>query len=107
MLRYDYFRDGFGLPNLPERLGWQVEQIRFFFGVASLTVLTGRDMVVGFRSSTGAMGGARVTRANDMVHITTNNAVATAAPKFDKRRLADTIGFALTQTTSHEGFHHL
>lgn len=34
MLGYGYFRDNFGLPNLPRRLDEQVERVRSFLGVA-------------------------------------------------------------------------
>ena len=84
-----------------------MERVRSFLGVASLTVLTGRDMPVSFRASTGAMSEAGISKANAMVQIATNRAVSTAAPKFDKRRFEDAIDFALTQTTNHEVFYPL
>ena len=107
MLGYDYFRDKFGLPDLPRRIGEQVEQVRSLLGVASLTVLTDRDMVVSFRSSTGAMSEASIAKANAMVQIATNKAAGIAAPKFDKKRFEEAIEFALTQTTNHECFYPL
>lgn len=107
MLGYDYFRDRFGLPDLPRKIGEQVEQVRSFLGVASLTVLTDRDMAVSFRSSTGAMSEGSVAKANAMVQIATNKAAGIAAPKFDKKRFEEAIEFALTQTTNHEGFYPL
>lgn len=107
MLGYDYFRDNFGLPAIPRKLDEQVERVRSFLGVASLTVLTGRDMSVSFRASTGAMSEAGISKANAMVQIATNRAVSTAAPKFDKRVFEDAVEFALTQTTNHEGFYPL
>jgi addiction module HigA family antidote len=107
MLGYDFFRDKFGLPDLPRRIGEQVEQVRSFLGVASLTVLTDRDMAVSFRSSTGAMSEASIAKANAMVQIATNKAAGIAAPKFDKKRFEEAIEFALTQTTNHEGFYPL
>ena len=107
MLGYGYFRDNFGLPDLPRNLDEQVEQVRSFLGVASLTVLTSRDMAVSFRSSTGAMSEAGIARANAMVQIATNKAVAIDAPKFDKGKFEEAIEFALTQTENHEGFYPL
>lgn len=106
-LSYDYFRDNFGLPNLPRQLAEQVEQVRSFLGVASLTVLTKRDMAVSFRSSTGEMSEAGIAKANAMVQIATNKAIATEAPKFDKRKFEEAIEFALIQTTNHAGFYPL
>ena len=107
LLGYDYFRDNFGLPDLPRRLGEQVERVRTFLDVASLTVLTDRDMAVSFRSSTGTMSEGGIAKANTMVQIATNKTVATVAPKFDRKRFKEAIEFALTQTTNHEGFYPL
>ena len=107
MLGYDYFRDKFGLPDLPRKIGEQLEQVRLFLGVASLTALTDRDMAVSFRSTTGTMSEGGIARANAMVQIATNKAVDIAAPKFDKKRFEKAIEFALTQTTNHKGFYPL
>ena len=86
MLGYNYFRDNFGLPDLPRKIAVQVEQVRAFLNVASLTVLTGRDMAVSFRSSTGAMSEGSIAKANAMVQIATNKAMATPSPDFDKKK---------------------
>ncbi len=107
MLGYGYFRDNFGLPDIPRRLGEQVEQVRSFLGVASLTVLTGRDMAVSFRSPTGKMGEGSIAKANAMVQIATNRAMAVQTPRFDKQKFEEAIDFALTQTANHEGFYPL
>ncbi len=107
MLGYNYFRDNFGLPDLPRKIAVQVEQVRAFLNVASLTVLTGRDMAVSFRSSTGAMSEGSIAKANAMVQIATNKAMTTPSPKFDKKKFEEAIDFALTQTTNHEHFYPL
>ncbi|MDO4538946.1 MAG: hypothetical protein Q4B54_12350 [Coriobacteriales bacterium] len=107
MLGYSYFRDNFGLPDLPRKIDEQVGQVRAFLNIASLTVLTCRDMAVSFRSSTGEMSKGSIAKANAMVQIATNRANGIAAPRFDKKRFEEAIEFALTQTTNLEGFYPL
>lgn len=106
-LGYAYFRDNYGLPDLPRKLDEQVARVRSFLQVASLSVLTGRDMAVSFRSSTGALSEKCVTRANAMVQIATNKALGVDAPQFDREKFDGAIEFALTQTQNHEGFYPL
>lgn len=107
LLGYDYFRDNFGLPNLPRMLDEQVVQVRAFLRLASLTVLTDRDMAVSFRSSTGDMSKKGVAKANAMVQIATNEAVEIDAPPYNKKKFERAIEFALTQTRNHDSFYPL
>ena len=104
MLDYSYFRDNFGLPDLPRKLDEQVVMVREFLRVASLTVLTRRSMAVSFRSSTGEMSKKSIAKANAMVQIATNKAAGVSAPSFNKRKFNKAIEFALTQTRNHDGF---
>lgn len=106
-LGYAYFRDNFGLPDLPRKLDEQVAKVRAFLGVASLTVLTNRDLAVSFRSTTGEMDKKWVSRANAMVQIATNKALGIKAPQFDRDKFEEAVGFALTQTRNHDGFYPL
>ena len=103
-LGYSYFVEYFGLPSLRRKLDEQVEQVRKFLGVASLTVLAKRDMAVSFRSSTGDMSEKNIAKANAMVQIATNKAIEVSAPPYNKKRFERAIEFALTQTGSHDGF---
>lgn len=107
MLGYGYFRDNFGLPNLPRRIDEQVVQVRSFLKVASLNVLTCRDMSVSFRSTTGEMSERGIAKANAMVQIATNEASGVEAPPYNKRKFEEAVEFALTQTTNHKGFFSL
>ena len=106
-LGYDYFRDNFGLPNLPRRLDEQVAKVRSFLGVSTLTVLTKRDMAVSFRSTTGEMDEKSIAKANAMVQIATNEATSTPSPPFNRKKFEEAIEFALTQTSNHDGFYPL
>lgn len=106
-LGYGYFRDNFGLPDLPRKLDEQVAQVRSFLKVASLTVLANPDLAVSFRSSTEGMDDKAIARANTMVQIATNRAIASSAPDFDKAKLEEAVKFALTQTRNHDTFYPL
>lgn len=105
LLGYEYFRDNFGLPNLPRMLAEQVQQLRSFLQVASLTVLTERDMAVSFRSSTTKMSKQNIAKANTMVQIATNKALKVEAPPYDKKKFKQAIEYALSQTRNHNSFY--
>lgn len=105
-LGYGYFRDNFGLPNLPRKLNDQVEALRCFLGVSSLTVLRERNMAVSFRGAF-ATDDACIARANAMVQIATNMALRADAPRFDKAKFEQAVLYALSQTSNHEGFYPL
>lgn len=102
---YRYFRDNFGLPDLPRMIDEQVVQVRSFLRVASLTVFRERDMAVSFRSADGSMGEANIIKANAMVQIAVNAAFEEAAAPYDKKAFRSAVKFALTQTENHEGFY--
>ena len=104
MLGYSYFRDNFGLPDLPRKLDEQVGMVRAFLEVATLTVLTNRDMCASFRTCAEDIGKEDIARANAMVQIATNKALEARAPRYNKRRFEEAIDFALTQTRSHSTF---
>lgn len=107
MLGYGYFRDNFSLPDLPRKLDEQVIRVRTFLKVASLTVLTNRDMAVSFRASTGKMGAKGIAKANAMVQIAVNEAIEIDAPDYDKGKFEKAVDFALTQTCNHSSFYPL
>lgn len=106
-LGYDYFRDKFHLADLPRKLGAQVVEVRSFLRVASLTVLAKRDLAVSFRSAEATLSDDAVLKANALVQIAVNQALAQEAPKFDKDCFAGALDFALTQTSNHADFHSL
>ena len=104
VLGYEYFRDNFGLPALSRKLDKQVEQVRRFLGVSSLTVLNRPDLATSFRSEIIAKNDKTVIRANAMVQIASNEMREVEAPKFDRERFKRSVEFALTQTGNHDGF---
>lgn len=106
-LDYKHFRDNYGLADLPRRKDEQIRQVREFLNVATLSVLTRRDMAVNFRSSTETITEANIVRANVMVQIATNKALKIQAPKFNKRKFEEAVTYALTLTENHEQFYPL
>ena len=104
VLGYEYFRDNFGLPALSRKLDKQVEQVRRFLGVSSLTVLNRPDLATSFRSESISKNDKTVIRANAMVQIASNEMREVEAPKFDRERFKRSVEFALTQTGNHDGF---
>lgn len=106
-LDYKYFRDNFGLPNLPRKIDEQIKQVRVFLNVATLSVFTKRDMAVSFRSATEALAEASTIKANTMVQIAINKALKVDAPKFNKVKFEEAARYALTLTKNHEEFYPL
>ncbi len=104
---YKYFRENYGLPDLPRKKDEQIKALREFLNVATLTVFTKRDMAVSFRGSTEALEEANTVKANTMVQIATNKALAIDAPKFNKKKFEDAVQYALTLTKNHSEFYPL
>ena len=105
--QYTYFRDNFGLPDLPRKTNEQIKCLREFLNVASLCVFTKPDMAVNFRSVSEDMKEENTARANVMVQIAINKALKKDAPKFDKKRFESAVEYALTLTTEHQDFYPL
>lgn len=104
LLDYKYFRDNFGLPDLPRKTDEQIKSIREFLSIASLTVLRKKDLAVSFRSYSDNLSLSNIVNANTMVQIAINIALKTKTVKFNKRKFEDAVNFALTQTRNHKGF---
>ena len=86
--QYTYFRENFGLPDLPRKTNEQ-------------------NMAVSFRSASEDMKEANTARANAMVQIAINQALKIEAPKFDKKKFEKAVDYALTLTTQHGDFYPL
>ncbi len=104
---YIYFRENFGLPDLPRKTNEQIKNLREFLNVASLSVFTKPSMAVSFRSVAGNMKEANTTKANAMVQIAINKALEIDAPKYDKKKFEVAVDYALTLTTDHNNFYPL
>ncbi len=105
--QYAYFRDQFGLPDLPRKTNEQIKCLREFLNVASLCVFTKPDMAVSFRSASENMKEENKARANVMVQIAINKALKIEAPKFNKKKFELAVDYALTLTTKHQDFYPL
>ena len=104
---YKFFRDNYGLLDLPRQKDEQIKALRTFLNVSTLTVLRKRDMAVSVRSSTEALSEASTVKANAMVQIATNIALKIEAPKFNKKKFENAVKYALTLTKNHEEFYPL
>lgn len=104
-LDYKYFETEYGLPHLPRKIDEQINRVREYFNVASLRVLTKRDMSVKFRSSTDNLSVKSIIKANAMVQIATNMALKVDAPRYNKSKFEDAVSYALTLTEKHDEFY--
>lgn len=103
---YKYFRDHYGLPDLPRKTDEQIKRVREFLNVATLSVFAKRDMAVNFRSSERITDG-NVIKANVMVQIATNLTLKERAPRFNRRKFEKAVAYALTLTQKHNEFYPL
>lgn len=101
---YTYFRDQYGLPDLPRKITEQIQHVREFLNVATLNVFTKTDMAVSFRSAASGRSEANTVRANAMVQIAINEALRIEAPKFNKKKFEKAVEYALTLTEKHDEF---
>ena len=104
LMDYKYFRDYFGLPDLPRNVEEQIKQVREFLLVSSLAILKEPSLGVSFRSYSDDMSLSNLVNANAMVQIAINKTVEMSSPKFNKRKFEKAVDYALTQTSNHEGF---
>lgn len=101
---YKYFVDNFGLPVFVRNVDEQINQLRNYLQISSLSVLKEKDLAVSFRSSTQELSDANVIKANVMMQIAINKALKTDTAKFNKKKFEEAIEYALTQTENHAEF---
>ncbi|MEF9945556.1 MAG: HigA family addiction module antitoxin [Lachnospiraceae bacterium] len=103
-LDYSYFRNCFGLPDLPRKIDEQIKCVREFLNVSSLTVLQKGNLAISFRSYSEKLSKSNIVNANAMVQIAINKVIKTETPKFNKKKFEEAVEFALTQTANHQRF---
>ncbi len=106
-LDYKYFRDNFGLPDLPRKTDEQIVEVRKFLHVSTLAVFEKRDMAFSFRSVSQKLSDANTIKANIMVQIAANMALNVQAPKFNKTKFKQAVDYALSLTRNHKDFYPL
>ncbi|HBN55915.1 MAG TPA: addiction module antidote protein, HigA family [Lachnospiraceae bacterium] len=106
-LDYKYFRENFGLPDLPRKIDEQIIAVREFLKVATLSVFKKRDMAVSFRSASNEISNGNIIKANAMVQIAINKALTMDAPKYNKVKFKQAADYALSLTKEHEEFYPL
>ena len=104
---YGYFRENYGLPELPRQIKKQTEEARNFLQVSTLTVFKKEDMAVSFRRSIKDLTEDDTIKANVMVQIATNMALKADVPKFNKTKFEAAIDYVLTLTANHKDFYRL
>jgi hypothetical protein len=102
---YSYFKKNFGLPDLPRKIDEQIDCLRKFLQVATLTVFKKKDMAVSFRNCGKDMNENNVIKANIMVQIAINKARTIEAPKFNRNKFEDAADYALSLTRNHTEFY--
>ena len=104
LIDYGYFRDYMGLPQLNRKVDEQIEQVRKFLSVASLTVLEEKDLAVDFRSYKEELSPSNIVNSNVMLQIAINETLDSTIPQFDKKKFSDCIDQVLLLTKNHNDF---
>lgn len=104
LIDYGYFRKNFGFPDLRRRIDEQIECVRKYLSVASLTVLEEEDLAVDFRSCRETLTRSNIVNSNVMLQIAINEALQKKTPRFDKKKFEGCIDYVLTLTKNHGDF---
>ena len=96
MIDYRYYRDYFGLPDLPRNVDEQIKKVREFLSVSSLSVLEGCNLSVDFKEYENSLSMASIVNLNAMMQIAINKALETDAPRYNKKRFEKAAEYALT-----------
>ena len=104
LIDYNYFRDNMGLPDLPRKVDEQIDKVRRFLSVSSLTVLEEKDLAVDFRGYKEELSLANLVNSNAMVQIAINETLKARIPQFDKKKFESCLDYVLLQTMNHDGF---
>jgi addiction module HigA family antidote len=104
MIDYGYFRDHLGFPDLTRKVDEQIERVRKFLAVASLTVLEERDLAVDFRSYKEDLSLSNIVNSNVMLQIAINETLNAEIPQYDKKKFENCLDYVLQQTRNHDEF---
>ena len=103
LIDYGYFRNNFGLPDLPRKVDEQIAKVREYLSVASLTVLEEKDLAVDFRCYKEDMSRSNIVNSNVMLQIAVNETLKAGTAKFDKKRFEGIVDSLLKYTKIHDG----
>ncbi len=104
MIDYGYFRDNMGFPDLPRKVDEQIDRVRKFLEVASLTVLEEKDLAVDFRSYKEDLSRSNIINSNVMLQIAINETLEAKIPQYDKKKFENCLDYVLQLTKKHDAF---
>lgn len=102
---YKYFRDNFGLPDIPRKTNEQIKRVREFLRISSLMVLKEEKLSsVSFRSYRESLSESNTVNTNAMLQIAFNEAAGMKAPAYNRKSFERAIEYALTLTDCVPGY---
>ena len=90
-LDYNYFIKNFELEDLTGKRDEQIQRVREFMKVATLSVLAKKGMSVEFLGDENELSEAEIIKANSMVQIAINKALEIEAPRFNKKKFEKAV----------------
>ena len=107
LMDYTYYREHCGLPALPHQTDAQIEQVRQFLSVGSLSVLEKKDLMTrGHTAGTGAgssLSRSGIVNSNAMLQIGINQVLKAESPCYDRRKFLRTADTVLAQEANADG----
>ncbi len=101
---YSYFTRFLGLPSLARDIDAQIQCVREYLTVGSLTVFNNPDFAVSYRSGSDHLTDSNIINSNIMLQIAIKKAIDADAPAFNKRKFQKAVRHILTLTSDHETF---
>ena len=106
-LDYKYFREYFGLAEYRGHIEEQVGALRKFLKVSTLTVLDKDNLAVSFRKESCKLSREDKIKANAMVQIAANKALAEDRVRFDRKKFETSVEDILKLTREHKDFYEI
>ena len=92
-INYKYFVKYFDLPQNSKNIDLQIKTLRNFLQLATLLLLTKKDLISKFRDSTDNLPLNQVIMANAMLQVGINQALQIEAVNFNKTKFKKSINF--------------
>ena len=105
ILDYKYFTKFFGLSEYRGNIEKQVETLRRFLRVSSLTVLDKDNLAVSFRMESCKLSREDRIKANAMVQVAANRALLEKRERFEKKKFESSVEDILKLTKEHKDFY--
>ena len=100
-MNYAYFKNHYSLPDHAGKRDEQIEEVRSFLHIATLSVLKSMDLCARYRNPEALTQGD-IIRANAMMQIAINQVPASEISDFDRKRFNRLVAYMIELTADKE-----